>query len=216
MDDNVITELKPDTRNRLLNTAQWLFAKQGFKATSLRQITQKAEANVASVNYYFGSKEGMLNELIRRRVEPVNKRRYALLEKYRVEAAGQPIPLKKIFEAFLLPFFQSVAPYSERDTMDLIQIIDRLTEQPRLRQAILEEHFRKLSITILEALRETLPDLEETELHWRFHFSVSLMLSSMSTRQRVRNFSKGLCDPEDIEGMVKRLINFICAGFRKR
>ena len=57
MDDNVITELKPDTRNRLLNTAQWLFAKQGFKATSLRQITQKAEANVASVNYYFGSKE---------------------------------------------------------------------------------------------------------------------------------------------------------------
>ncbi len=214
MDANKIIAGQPDTRDRLLNTAQRLFAEQGFKATSLRQITHEAEANVASVNYHFGSKEEMLNELIRRRVEPVNERRYTLLEKYRDEAAGQPIPLEKIFEAFFLPFFQSVAPYTDKDTMDLIHIIERLSEQSTLRQAVYEEHFKQLSITILEALSETLPELETTELHWRFHFALSLMLSSMSTRQRVGNSSKGFCDPEDIEGMVKRLIQFICAGFR--
>jgi AcrR family transcriptional regulator len=213
MEANKVIEGQPDTRDRLLNTAQWLFAEQGFKATSLRQITQEAGANVASVNYHFGSKEEMLNELIRRRVEPVNERRIALLEKYRVEAAGKPIPLEKIFEAFFLPFFQSVAPYTDKDTMDLIHIIERLSEQPTLRQAVYEEHFKKLSITILEALSETLPELETAEIHWRFHFALSLMLSSMSTRQRVEQSSKGLCDPEDIEGMVTRLINFICAGF---
>ena len=90
MEANKVIDEQLDTRDRLLNTALWLFAEQGFKATSLRQITQEAGANVASVNYYFGSKEEMLNELIRRRVEPLNKRRFALLEKYRVEAAGQP------------------------------------------------------------------------------------------------------------------------------
>ena len=216
MEANKVIDEQLDTRDRLLNTALWLFAEQGFKATSLRQITQEAGANVASVNYYFGSKEEMLNELIRRRVEPLNKRRFALLEKYRVEAAGQPIPLEKIFEAFFQPFFRSVAPYTDKDTMDLIHIIERLTEQPTLRQAVYEEHFKKLSITILEALSETLPELEPAELHWRFHFSVTLMLSSMSTRQRVGNSSKGLCDPEDIEGMVTRLIQFICAGFRAK
>ncbi len=214
MDANKIIEGQPDTRDRLLNTAQRLFAEQGFKATSLRQITQEAEANVASVNYHFGSKEEMLNELIKRRVEPVNERRYALLKKYRAEAGGQPIPLEKIFEAFFLPFFQSAAPYTDKDTMDLIHIIDRLSEQSTLRQAVYEEHFKTLQITILEALSETLPELETGELHWRFHFALSLMLSSMSTRQRVGNYSKEFCDPEDIEGMVKRLIQFICAGFR--
>jgi AcrR family transcriptional regulator len=213
MEANKVIEGQPDTRDRLLKTAQWLFAEKGFKATSLRQITQEAGANVASVNYHFGSKGEMLNELIRRRVEPVNERRIALLEKYRVEAAGKPIPLEKIFEAFFLPFFQSVAPYTDKDTMDLIHIIERLSEQPTLRQAVYEEHFKKLSITILEALSETLPELETAEIHWRFHFALSLMLSSMSTRQRVEQSSKGLCDPEDIEGMVTRLINFICAGF---
>ena len=216
MEVNKVIDEQLDTRDRLLNTALWLFAEQGFKATSLRQITQKAGANVASVNYHFGSKKEMLNELIRRRVEPLNKRRFALLEKYRVEAAGQPIPLEKIFEAFFLPFFQSVAPYTDKDTMDLIHIIERLTEQPTLRQAVYDEHFKKLSITILEALSETLPELEPAELHWRFHFSVTLMLSSMSTRQRVGNSSKELCAPEDIEGMVARLIQFICAGFRAK
>ena len=216
MEVNKVIDEQLDTRDRLLNTALWLFAEQGFKATSLRQITQKAGANVASVNYHFGSKKEMLNELIRRRVEPLNKRRFALLEKYRVEAAGQSIPLEKIFEAFFLPFFQSVAPYTDKDTMDLIHIIERLTEQPTLRQAVYDEHFKKLSITILEALSETLPELEPAELHWRFHFSVTLMLSSMSTRQRVGNSSKELCAPEDIEGMVARLIQFICAGFRAK
>ena len=216
MESNKVIDKQLDTRDRLLNTALWLFAEQGFKATSLRQITQEAGANVASVNYHFGSKKEMLNELIRRRVEPLNKRRFALLKKYRIEAADQPITLEKIFEAFFLPFFQSVAPYTDKDTMDLIHIIERLTEQPTLRQAVYDEHFKKLSITILEALSETLPELEPAELHWRFHFSVTLMLSSMSTRQRVGNSSKGLCAPEDIEGMVARLIQFICAGFRAK
>lgn len=216
MKANKVIDEQLDTRDRLLNTALWLFAEQGFKATSLRQITQEAGANVASVNYHFGSKKEMLNELIRRRVEPLNKRRFALLKKYRIEAAGRPITLEKIFEAFFLPFFQSVAPDTDKDTTDLIHIIERLTEQPTLRQAVYDEHFKNLSITILEALSETLPELEPAELHWRFHFSVTLMLSSMSTRQRVGNSSKELCAPEDIEGMVARLIQFICAGFRAK
>lgn len=208
---------QPDTRERLLNTAQRLFAEHGFKATSLRQITREADANVASVNYHFGSKEEMLNELIRRRVDSVNERRYALLEKYRVEAADQPIPLEKIFEALFLPFFHSEAPYTDKDTMNLIHIIVRAgLEQPSLSKAVYEGHFKILVSKILEALSETMPELETAEIHWRFHFALSLMLSSMMTRQRVKNTSKDLCDPEDIQGMVTRLIDFICAGFRAK
>lgn len=217
MEAKKIIDGQPDTRDRLLNTAQRLFAEQGFTATSLRQITQEAEANVASVNYHFGSKEEMLSELIRRRVEPINERRFALLEKYRAEAAGQPIPLEKIFEALFLPFFQIVAPDTEEDMMHLMRIIERtVSEQPELRKAVYEDHFKMLVFTILEALRETMPELEMGELHWRFHFALSLMLSSMTTRHRVENTSQGLCDTDDLDGMVTRLINFICAGFRAK
>ena len=49
-----------DTRRDLLLAAERLFAQQGFQGASLRAITQEAGANLASVNYHFGSKEGLI------------------------------------------------------------------------------------------------------------------------------------------------------------
>ena len=46
----------PDTREELLRVATRIFAEQGFKATTIRQICTAANVNVASVNYHFSSK----------------------------------------------------------------------------------------------------------------------------------------------------------------
>jgi AcrR family transcriptional regulator len=50
-------------RERLLKAAATVFAKDGFEKASLRAICLKAQANVASVKYYFGSKEGLYREV---------------------------------------------------------------------------------------------------------------------------------------------------------
>jgi TetR/AcrR family transcriptional regulator, regulator of cefoperazone and chloramphenicol sensitivity len=47
------------TRSRILSAALKLFAEQGFKKTSIRDIAKYSEANIASVSYYFGDKEGL-------------------------------------------------------------------------------------------------------------------------------------------------------------
>ncbi len=47
------------TKDRILTSAVGLFAGQGYAATSVRQICEAADANVASVNYHFGSKRGL-------------------------------------------------------------------------------------------------------------------------------------------------------------
>jgi AcrR family transcriptional regulator len=44
------------TREKILHGACELFARQGFQDTTVQQICRKAGANIASVNYYFGSK----------------------------------------------------------------------------------------------------------------------------------------------------------------
>ncbi|MDP4946529.1 MAG: TetR family transcriptional regulator, partial [Alishewanella sp.] len=46
--------VKVNTQLKILDAAQNLFAEAGFNDTSLRQITTKAEVNLASVNYLFG------------------------------------------------------------------------------------------------------------------------------------------------------------------
>ena len=56
-----------DTRERLLDSAERLFAENGFDATSTRAIVEEAGgANSAAINYYFGSKEGLLREVLDR------------------------------------------------------------------------------------------------------------------------------------------------------
>ena len=67
------------TRYRILDTAESLFAEQGFSATSLRNITTAAGVNLAAVNYHFRSKEGLIEAVFARRVAPLNAERLELL-----------------------------------------------------------------------------------------------------------------------------------------
>ena len=58
-----------NTKDRILGAAEELFAQYGFAGTSLRQVTSRADVNIAAVNYHFGSKENLVNEVFRRRMD---------------------------------------------------------------------------------------------------------------------------------------------------
>jgi AcrR family transcriptional regulator len=53
-----------DKREHIISTAMKLFAEQGFEGTSIRDIAEKADVNVAMVNYYFGTKEKLFEKIV--------------------------------------------------------------------------------------------------------------------------------------------------------
>ena len=59
-------EQESGAKERILETAIRLFARKGYAATSLRELTSEAGANLSMVNYYFGSKQGVLEALFDR------------------------------------------------------------------------------------------------------------------------------------------------------
>ena len=58
-------------REAILDAAEALFAQRGFAATPVRDISEQAGANPAMVNYYFGSKQALLEQVMERSLEPL-------------------------------------------------------------------------------------------------------------------------------------------------
>jgi len=83
------------TKDRILGAAEELFAQHGFAGTSLRQVTTRADVNIAAVNYHFGSKENLVNEVFRRRIDGVMVARSYVMMDYdiRVERVDAAVAL---------------------------------------------------------------------------------------------------------------------------
>ncbi len=55
---------KPESRERIIQAALSLFASHGFSETGVRELAARAEVNLSMVNYFFGSKKGLLKEIL--------------------------------------------------------------------------------------------------------------------------------------------------------
>lgn len=63
-----------DTREKILKTAEHLFAEHGFEGTSIRMLALKAEVNLAMVSYYFGSKEKLFEAIVLKKTDDAHEK----------------------------------------------------------------------------------------------------------------------------------------------
>ena len=94
------------TRERLMRSAERLFAERGIDAVSIRDITNDADANSASIHYHFGSKADLVAAILEWRAAEVGARRAAWLD--RIEAADAP-SLRDVLAAFVVPTAEMAA-----------------------------------------------------------------------------------------------------------
>ena len=78
------------TKEKILDTAERLFADRGLEATSIRDITTAAGANLGAINYHFGTKQKLIVAALNRHLEPVDRQRLALLGEAERRAGNKP------------------------------------------------------------------------------------------------------------------------------
>ena len=118
----------PGTRERLLDTAERLFAARGFAGTSVREITDAAGANLGAVNYYFRSKENLYAEVFARRAALLREPIVAAARRGRRRRPqrARPGAFRALGRAFL-------APHEDRDaSLRLLGLFARETVEPCL------------------------------------------------------------------------------------
>ena len=196
------------TKDRVLDAAERLFARDGIEATSLRAITAEAGVNLAAVNYHFQSKDALVRAVIARRVVPVNERRLALLDAVERAAGDGPLPLQGVLDAFIRPVMEI---YSSRGR-EFTPLMGRMYTEPEFAERIYKEHLEPLAARFIAAYERALPHLDRVELLWRMHFAMGAVGHTLGASHVLRLFSGGRCDPSDVEGTLKRLEAFMIEG----
>ncbi len=87
-------ENKTPVEERIVRTAERLFAQRGFSSTGMRAIAKAARVSIGAIYHHFRSKEDILERIIR---DELDRRRQALAE---LKAAGLPLKdqIQKIVE----------------------------------------------------------------------------------------------------------------------
>ena len=198
------------TRERILATAEQLFAEGGVATTSLRTITSLARVNLAAVNYHFGSKEALIEAVYERRLGPLNRARLTNLDV--LEQRGGALPVDEIVRAFVEP----IVALSSHDAKDGI-VFMRLLAQTYSEAA---QYFHKLFGREYEsvikryrtALARALPQLSATELDWRVQFMVGAVNHAVADTVYLRML--GGAGAHDLDRAARELVPFITAGLR--
>jgi AcrR family transcriptional regulator len=195
---------------RMLDAAERLFAEQGMTEVGLRAIAAAAKVNLASISYYFGSKEALVEEVFRRRATKIAAERDRGLE-IALQEPDRDNRLEAILRVFLKSGFADGTP---EDAARFAKLRARInTEDTALARRLLSESFDVGSRRFLAALRDALPHLDETEIGWRFHAMLGIMVYTMANSGRIQALTDGSVDPSDYLAAIDRLLPVVTAIF---
>ena len=199
-----------ETRDRILDTAERLFAERGYGSTSLRSIMAAAGVNVAAIHYYFRTKELLLEAVLRRRVEPANEERLRLLREYEQSRNGAPLEVSGILEAFLYPTFRN-ASHPEQGGYTFVLLLGRLQAESDLLPSLVFSRFGTVLLKFADALSRALPELPPQELFLRARLAMGATAQLLRDGPQIKSLAHE--DTLDWLSLMRRVIPFLSAGF---
>ncbi|WP_205421451.1 TetR/AcrR family transcriptional regulator [Dechloromonas sp. HYN0024] len=207
-----------DTRERILDAGERLFMAHGYEGTSMRQITGEAGVNLAAVNYHFGSKESLMQEVFRRRLDWLNEERMRALDALEAEAVGQAVKPSAIVDAFFGTLLR-MAGDEHHGGMTFLRLLGRtLTEPSEFIRAFLAHEYQAVMDRYKEALFKALPEVPKAEIVWRFHFMLGATSYAIAGTDALRLVTDWQIEDEDstdrLDRLVPRLMSFLIGGLR--
>jgi len=198
-----------DTKDRIVDAAEQLFARHGVAGTSLRSITQAADVNSAAIHYHFGSKAELVGALIQRRIAPLNERRLKQLEELEAGAQGAAVPVGRLISAFLAPVVEARAEFRSQEPQ-LAGLFAWLRFERDADFARIYDAFSEVRQRYAAAVALSCGDLSPEEAEERLGYAVG------ATFHLLRDDAGGTSTvaDEDIAQRFERLLQFLAAGFR--
>ncbi|MGF1700716.1 TetR family transcriptional regulator [Photobacterium makurazakiensis] len=201
---------KGETKARILDAAELLFAEHGFKDTSLRAITSKAGVNLASVNYHYGDKKTLVRAVLSRYLDAFLPALQADLE---VLLTRDDFSMDDVFRCIKAPLV-SLNDFRPRGATVFMSLIGRgyTDVQGHLRWFIVNRYNDVLQLFTTAVCRAN-PSLDPETLFWRLHFTLGASVFTMASTTALceiaeNDFSRKVTT----EDLIERMVPYLAAG----
>lgn len=202
------TANRENLRERLINTAEELFADRGYFGVSVRDITDHASTRLASVSEQFGGKEGLFRAVVLRRIQPLNDDRRARLAGLPVRGA-RPRRLRGIIDAFTEPMRQRAG---NPGWDNYFRFIAQLANSGHPIGRSIEDDYNVMAADFIIHLHSVFPGATDEAIHDAYLHLVAATLHTYSNNLRLDSLTGGRMHTYDIEGRHRSLVRFVEGG----
>ncbi len=202
-----------ETKDKILNAAEILFAEHGFSETSMRVITSVADVNLAAVNYHFGSKKELIQAVIDRYFTSFTE--YVENEFSLLDINSEQITTQSLLESLIVPMLRlnKIRPDGAATFMRLLG--RAYTESQGHLKTFLTEKYGHLLTQFTALVHLANPELDNREMFWRLHFMLGTLVFALAGHQALSEIAEAdLNEKVDIEGILRRLIPFLTAAMQ--
>lgn len=200
-----------ETLNRILHHAERLFSIDGYAGVSLRKITGEAGVDLALVKYYFGSKEGLFDAVLSRRVDRMSEKRLSGLTNTEIVPNSEK-SVEDLLRVFLAPMLGDT-PAEVKELKNYRLLIALVTNSRNWQDVAFKTHYDPVAIKFLEALSRALPDVSWARICWAFSFFLGSVVNAIAETGRVDRLSGGKCRSSDLQTACSELVQYSTGAF---
>lgn len=196
------------TEQRLVLAAERLFAERGIDAVSLRAVMSEAGTNVASVHYHFGSKDALVEALVRQRSDIVAARRAQLLDDLE---QSDSVTARGLAEAFVLPVWEMAIGEGAL----WVKCIAGIVGSGHAALALVAEGFDEQARRFTKLLGRAVPDLPRTPARFRLTQAMTLtfhVLGDLHQTQTLLAISRVKLSKQQVLNELVDVVTAILAG----
>ena len=194
---------------RLITAAEELFCDNGFDATSVRDLTSRADCNVAAINYYFGGKDNLYIEVFRRRLVAMTKLRLESINSI-MSCPKSRVTLEELLRVFATAFIEPLV--AESGGRRFMKLMTREMIDPHLpRSLFIEKMIVPTMSTLGGALQKICPELDPTKNYMCIFSFIGQLVHLVRLKEMFEEYEQ-MKKMYDFEKTVEHIVEFSTAG----
>ncbi|PQM27229.1 TetR family transcriptional regulator [Sphingopyxis lindanitolerans] len=196
---------------QILDTAELLFSKHGFHGVTLKDVAKQVGVHHTLLNYYFDDKRTLFDAVFARRAVVTIDKRMQALDDYDRSVGGKSTvegALHAFLDTDLDLYIQGGEGWKNYGAFGA-----QASNSPEGAE-FMDKYFDPVVLRLIELLKKALPDADEADIFWGYHFVTGALMLTLARTGRIDKLSHGLCRSDDYEAVKARMARFMAAGFR--